>query len=92
MKKKLKNYYRIVCLIVLLQLMSTAYTLSQNIAYGQQIELLKQKQEQLFSKESLLNQSIAQEISIKQLEKNQDFLDTKDLLVVKTKTNAVALR
>jgi hypothetical protein len=92
MKKKLKNYYRILFLIVCLQLISTAYTLSQNIAYGQQIEVLKQKQEKLFSKESSLNQAIAQEISIQQLENNQDFQDTKNLLVVKSKTSAVALR
>jgi hypothetical protein len=92
MKKKLKNYYRILFLIVFLQLISTTYTLSQNIAYGQQIEVLKQKQEALFSKETNLNQAIAQEISIQQLENYQGFEDTKNLLVVKTKTNAVALR
>jgi hypothetical protein len=92
MKKKLKNYYRILFLVVFLQLISTAYTLSQNIAYGQHIEILKQKQEELLSRESKLDQAIAQEISIQQLENYQDFKDIKNLLVVKSKASAVALR
>lgn len=92
MKKKLKNYYRILFLIIFLQLISTAYTLSHNIAYGQQIEVLKEKQEELLSRESELDQAIAQEISIQQLENYQDFKDIKNLLVVKSKANAVALR
>jgi len=92
MNKKLKNYYKIVFLVVLIQLISTVATLSKNIAYGQQIEVLREKQEYLISKESQLNQLIAQEISIRQLADHPDFEDTTNLLVVKAKDSALALR
>jgi hypothetical protein len=92
MKKKIKNYYKILFLLVLIQLISTVATLSKNIAYGQQIEVLKEKQEYLISKDSHLNQLIAQEISIQQLANHPDFEDTNNLLIVKAKANALALR
>jgi len=65
MNKKIRNYYRIVFLLMMIQLISTVANLSKNIAYGQQIEVLKEKQELLISKESQLNQLIAEEISIR---------------------------
>ena len=92
MNKKLNNYYKIIFLIVLAQLISCVITLSQNIAYGQQIEVLKQKQETLISRESQLNQAIAQEISLQQLAKHSDFVDTSHFLVVTIKDNSLALR
>lgn len=92
MNKKLKNYYKIIGFIVLVQLISTVATLTQNIAYGQQIELLKNEQAHLISRESELNQAIAQEISIEQLANHPDFEDTTNFLVVKVKDNALALR
>jgi hypothetical protein len=92
MNKKLKNYYKIIGLIVLAQLISTVATLTQNIVYGQQIELLKKEQSNLISQESELNQAIAQEISIQQLTDHPDFEDTTNYLVLKVKDNALALR
>ncbi len=92
MNNKLKNYYKIICLIVLVQLISTVATLTKNIAYGQQIDLLKKEQATLISRESQLNQAIAQEISLQQLTNHPDFQDTTDFLVVKVKDNALALR
>jgi hypothetical protein len=92
MNKKLKNYYKIILLTIMIQLISTVINMSKNIAYGQQIELLKEKQELLISKESQLNQLIAQEISIRQLAEYQDFEDTSNLIVVTAKDNALALR
>lgn len=92
MNKKLKNYYKIILLTIMIQLISTVINMSKNIAYGQQIELLKEKQELLISKESQLNQLIAQEISIRQLAEYPDFEDTSNLIVVTAKDNALALR
>ena len=92
MNKKLKNYYKIVFLLVSIQLISTVATLSKNIAYGQQIEVLRKKQEHLISRESELNQLIAQEISIRQLANDPDFENTTNLFIVKVKDNALALR
>ena len=92
MSKKLKNYYKIVFLILLIQLISTVATLSKNIAYGQQIEVLSKKQEALISRESQLNHLIAQEISIRELAKHPDYEDSNNLLIVKVKDNALALR
>jgi hypothetical protein len=90
--KKIKNYYKIIILALMIQLISTVATMSKNIAYGQQIEVLKEKQELLISKESQLNQLIAQEISIRQLTEHPDFEDTSNLIVVTAKENALALR
>jgi len=92
MNKKLKNYYKIILLTIMIQLISTVINMSKNIAYGQQIEVLKEKQELLISKESQLNQLIAQEISIRQLAEYPDFEDTSNLIVVTAKDNALALR
>lgn len=92
MNKKIKNYYKIIFLALMIQLISTVATMSKNIAYGQQIEVLKEKQELLISKESQLNQLIAQEISIRQLAEYPDFEDTTNLIVVAAKDNALALR
>lgn len=92
MNKKLKNYYKIILLTIIVQLISTVTNMSKNIAYGQQIEVLKEKQELLISKESQLNQLIAQEISIRQLAEYPDFEDTSNLIVVTAKDNALALR
>ncbi|HOA12262.1 hypothetical protein KBB59_02860 [Candidatus Woesebacteria bacterium] len=92
MNKKIRNYYRIVFLLMMIQLISTVANLSKNIAYGQQIEVLKEKQELLISKESQLNQLIAEEISIRQLAEYPGFEDTNNLIVVTAKDNALALR
>lgn len=92
MSKKLKNYYKIIGLIVLAQLISTVATLTQNIAYGQQIELLKKEQSSLISRESELNQAIAQEISIQHLADDPSFEDTTNFMLLKVKDNALALR
>jgi hypothetical protein len=92
MSKKIKNYYKIIFLALMIQLISTVATMSKNIAYGQQIEVLKEKQELLISKESQLNQLIAQETSIRQLAEYPDFEDTHNLIVVTAKDNALALR
>ena len=92
MNKKIRNYYRIVFLLMMIQLISTVANLSKNIAYGQQIEVLKEKQELLISKESQLNQLIAEEISIRQLAEYPAFEDTNNLIVVTAKDNALALR
>ncbi len=92
MNKKLQTYYKIICLVVLVQLISTVATLTKNIAYGQQIELLKKEEANLISQESVLNQAIAQEISIQQLADDPSFEDTSNYLVLKVKDNALALR
>ena len=92
MNKKLQTYYRIIFLVVLVQLISTVATLTKNIAYGQQIELLKKEEANLISQESMLNQAIAQEISIQQLADDPSFEDTTNYLVLKVKDNALALR
>lgn len=92
MNKKIQNYYRIIFLVVLIQLISTVATLTKNIAYGQQIELLKKEEANLISQESVLNQAIAQEISIQQLADDPSFEDTTNYLVLKVKDNALALR
>ena len=92
MNKKLQTYYKIICLVVLVQLISTVATLTKNIAYGQQIELLKKEEASLISQESVLNQAIAQEISIQQLADDPSFEDTTNYLVLKVKDNALALR
>lgn len=92
MNKKIQTYYRIIFLVVLIQLISTVATLTKNIAYGQQIELLKKEEANLISQESVLNQAIAQEISIQQLADDPSFEDTTNYLVLKVKDNALALR
>ncbi|NLG06316.1 MAG: hypothetical protein GX559_01310 [Candidatus Pacebacteria bacterium] len=92
MNKKLQTYYKIIFLLVLIQLVSTVATLTKNIAYGQQIELLKKEEASLISQESVLNQAIAQEISIQQLADDPSFEDTTNYLVLKVKDNALALR
>ena len=92
MNKKLQTYYKIIFLLVLIQLVSTVATLTKNIAYGQQIELLKKEEASLISQESVLNQAIAQEISIQQLADDPSFEDTSNYLVLKVKDNALALR
>ena len=92
MNKKIQTYYRIIFLLVLVQLISTVATLTKNIAYGQQIELLKKEEASLISRESVLNQAIAQEISIQQLADDPSFEDTTNYLVLKVKDNALALR
>jgi hypothetical protein len=92
MNKKIKNYYKIVFLAVLLQLITTVVSISNNIAYGQQIEVLKDQEELLIAKENKLNQAIAQEISLRQLANYPDFEDTKNFLVVEVKDNTLAWR
>ena len=92
MSKKIKNYYGLLIIAILIQLVNTVYNLSQNIAYGQNIKALQIEKSQLLSRESQLDQALSQEIAIHRLNQNENYIDIQNLIVVKIKNNALALR
>ena len=92
MNKKSQRLYSLLAIAILIQLVTTVCTLSQNIAYGQQIRSLEIKKQQLLSEESQLKQLSAEKIAIHQLASDNNFTDIQELALVKSKHNALASR
>lgn len=92
MKQKTPALYSILALVVLFQLITTVCSLSQNIAYGQQIRALEIEKQQLLTQDSQLKQLAAEKNAIHQLASDSQYVDIQELAVVKSKNNALASR
>jgi len=92
MKNKIKNFYRLLALALIIQIVSTVCCLSQNIAYGQNIKSLEAQKQQLISEASQLDQAIAQETSLQSLSLSDDWNNIQELAYVKGQSQALASR
>ena len=92
MPKKIKNFYSLIIIALVIQLLSTVCCLSKNIAYGQNIKALEQQKRELLTEISQLDQNIAQEIAIHSLTASESFSDIHELAFVKGHNQALASR
>lgn len=92
MSRAIKNFYSLLILAVLVQLVATVFTLSKNIAYGQNIQALEDRQQQLLTDMSRLDQAIAQETAMQILDKSPEYQDIQQLIVLNSPSQTLASR
>ncbi len=94
MKKNLSIYYGLLSLTVLVQVVLTVFTLSQNIGYGQKISYLENKRENIAVEKNQISQELAQIIAIKKLEQteNDGFIPISDVISVNRDSSNLALK
>lgn len=67
MKKSTTIYYGILSFALCLQLLSTVFTLSQNIGYGQRISLLENKKMTIEAEKNQLTKQLASKTALQAL-------------------------
>ena len=92
MPRAIKNFYSLLILAVLVQLVATVFTLSKNIAYGQNIQALEDRQQQLLTDMSHLDQAIAQETAMQILDQSPEYRDIQQLIVLNSPSQTLASR
>lgn len=93
MKNKLTIYYGLLSLAVLIQVVMTVFTLSQNIGYGQKISFLENKKQSLQAEKNEIGQELAKKIAIRELEQeNNGFIAISDVLSIDRSSSSLALK
>ncbi len=94
MKKQLKIYYTLLASAVLMQIIFTVFSLSQNIGYGQKISFLEEKKLALETQDNNLQTELASKIALSKLtaEENQEFVPITDVVLVDGSSENLALR
>ena len=92
MSRTIKNFYSFLVLAILVQLVATVFTLSKNIAYGQNIQALEHRQQQLLVDMSRLDQAIAQETAMQILDQSPEYQDIQQLIVLNNSSQTLASR
>jgi uncharacterized protein YxeA len=94
MKKSLAIYYGLLTSMVLLQVIATVFTLSQNIGYGQKISYLENQNNSLKIQKNDIAGQLAEQVAIKKLEQkdNSDFIAIADVLAIKRSSTNLALK
>lgn len=92
MKKKIAIYYAVLSLILCFQLLSTVFTLSQNIGYGQRISLLENKKTSLESQKNQLSKELSKKIALQALDVNtSEYVGISEVVSVQRTTASLAL-
>jgi hypothetical protein len=93
MKKSTAIYYGILGLALCVQLLSTVFTLSQNIGYGQRISLLENKKSELTAEKNQLAKQLAAKTALQALsaEGNEQYINISEVLTVDRVSASLAL-
>ncbi len=93
MKKKTTIYYAILSFALCLQLLSTVFTLSQNIGYGQRISLLENKKAALEAEQILRSKQLAEKTALQSLSKTEEdgYISISKVVVVQRASSSLAL-
>jgi len=93
MKKNITIYYAILGLALCVQLLSTVFTLSQNIGYGQRISLLENKKAALQAEQNLSRQQLAQKTALQALSEEQEslYINISQVVLVERESASLAL-
>jgi hypothetical protein len=94
MKKNVSIYYGLLAAGVLIQVLITVFSLSQNIGYGQKISFLENKKSALQIQKSEISQELARITAIKELKQreNNDFIAISDVTSINRSSANLALK
>lgn len=94
MTKNLTIYYSLLTSAIVMQIIITVFTLSQNIGYGQKISFLENKKATLLEQKNRINQELAQKMAIGELKQkeNNDFISISDVVSINNNSSNLALR
>lgn len=93
MKKSTAIYYGILSLALLIQILSTVFTLSQNIGYGQRISLLENKKATLTAEKNQLTEQLATKTALKALSgtDTSEYINISEVVLINRASTNLAL-